>query len=142
MTAPHRILASSLEVIRIYPTCSLRVVRVGGVFWRFLSGKNFLNESVIIRAFSKFCRLIVSIDFPFARPRRHHVNVIPYCRSKGASAPCRARFRSCRRGARRPTCQRHGHGQQHGDLPLPEQRSGQRWRSCLLSTACPVPPQG
>jgi len=65
VTAPHKILPSSFEVIRIYPTCSLSVVWVGGVFLRIFSGKNFLNESVIMRAFSKFCRLIVSINFPF-----------------------------------------------------------------------------
>jgi len=79
-TAPHKILPSSFEVIQIYPTCSLRVVRVGGVFWRFLSGKNFFIGSVIMRAFSKFCRLIVSINFPFrsaAPPSRYRYTILP-----------------------------------------------------------------
>ena len=48
---------------------------------RFLShffyGKNFFSERENSRAFSKFCRLIVSINFGFARPRRHNDNVIP-----------------------------------------------------------------
>jgi len=68
VTALHRILVSSFEVIQIYPTCSLKVVRVGGVFWRIFSGKIFLNKRVIMRAFSKFCRLEGPIGFRSAAP--------------------------------------------------------------------------
>ena len=54
-----------MRVIQIYPTCSLRVVRVSGGFF---SGRIFFISINIYRALSKFCRLIVSIVFRSATP--------------------------------------------------------------------------
>ena len=62
---------SSIGVVRV-----LRELRELEVFESFYFGKNFFSEREIDRAFSKFCRLIVSINFPFARPRRYNDIVI------------------------------------------------------------------
>ena len=70
---------SSLEVIITYPSWSPIEV-----FRGFFSGKNFFKMRVIMRAFSKFCRLIVSIDFPPLGPPDTYV-LTPTTARRGSS---------------------------------------------------------
>jgi len=58
-------------------------------FESFLFGKNFFSERVNDWAFSKFCRLIVSINFGFARLRRYkRITPQPLSMARGWGVLC------------------------------------------------------